>query len=84
MVVVELGEPGVPVVCICALAEGATATTTAANIPKRKICLADFIGEFDLLLLINSSDWVQFVRSLPSCLWDFRAMLASGLIVQFG
>jgi hypothetical protein len=35
MVVVALGEPGVPVVSICALAEGATVITTAANIPLR-------------------------------------------------
>src|SRR5437762_6520716 len=44
MVVVAPGEPGVPVVCICAVAEGATAMTTAASIPPRRICLADFIG----------------------------------------
>jgi hypothetical protein len=43
MVVVALGEPGVPVVCICALAEDAVATTTAASIAPRNICLADFI-----------------------------------------
>src|SRR6478672_1557570 len=44
MVVVAPGEPGVPVVWICARVEGATATTTAASIPERTICLADFIG----------------------------------------
>jgi hypothetical protein len=44
MVVVAPGEPGVPVVWICARAEGATAMTAAASIPQRKICLADFIG----------------------------------------
>src|SRR5438034_11256013 len=44
MVVVALGEPGVPVVWICVRAEGATAMTAAANIPPRRICLADFIG----------------------------------------
>src|SRR4030095_11488178 len=43
MVVVAPGEPGVPVVCICALAAGATAMTAAASIPPRRICLADFI-----------------------------------------
>src|ERR1051326_3526685 len=45
MVVVAPGEPGVPVVWICwARAEPATATTTAASIPRRRICFADFIG----------------------------------------
>jgi hypothetical protein len=44
MVVVALGEPGVPVVWICAGAEGATAITAAASIPQRRICFADFIG----------------------------------------
>src|SRR6476660_4372144 len=44
MVVVAPGEPGVPVVCICAFTEGATAMTAAASIPPRTICFADFIG----------------------------------------
>src|SRR4029450_1150303 len=44
MVVVAPGEPGVPLVCICALAEGATAMTAAASIPQRKICRVDSIG----------------------------------------
>src|SRR5207249_12073122 len=44
MVVVAPGEPGVPVVCTCALAEGAAAMTAAASIPKRRICVADVIG----------------------------------------
>src|SRR6266581_1443050 len=44
MVVVAPGEPGVPVVCICALAEGATAMTAAASITRKRICVADFIG----------------------------------------
>src|SRR6187431_1118898 len=43
MVVVALGEPGVPVVWICARAEGATAMTTAASIAPRRICFSDFI-----------------------------------------
>jgi hypothetical protein len=42
--VVALGEPGVPVVWICAWAEGATAMTAATSIPPKRICLADFIG----------------------------------------
>src|SRR5216110_3706962 len=44
MVVVAPGEPGVPVVCICGRAEGATAKTAAASIPPRNICFADLIG----------------------------------------
>src|ERR1043166_2970487 len=44
MVVVAPGEPGVPVVWICARVEGATAMTAAASIPLRRICLACFIG----------------------------------------
>src|SRR5438128_3644085 len=44
IVVVALGEPGVPVVWICARAEVATAMTAAASIAPRNICRADFIG----------------------------------------
>src|ERR1700751_2757892 len=44
MVVVAPGEPGVPVVCTCARAEGATAMTATASISQRMMCLADFIG----------------------------------------
>src|SRR6476661_10387232 len=44
IVVVAPGEPGVPVVCTCAFAEGATAATATASIPARRICCADFIG----------------------------------------
>jgi hypothetical protein len=44
-VVVALGEPGVPVVCICAFAEGATAMTAAANIARKTICFIGFIGD---------------------------------------
>src|ERR1700758_550518 len=44
MVVVALGEPGVPVGWICARAKGAAAMTAAASIPQRKICRVDFIG----------------------------------------
>jgi hypothetical protein len=43
MVVVAPGEPGVPVVWICALVEGATAITAAASIAPRRICFIDFI-----------------------------------------
>src|SRR4029453_3335304 len=44
MVVVAPGEPGVPVVWICARAEGATAMTAAASIPLRRICFTDLIS----------------------------------------
>src|SRR5439155_14399877 len=44
MVVVAPGEPGVPVVWICARAEGAAAMTAAASILLTRICLIDFIG----------------------------------------
>src|SRR4029450_12283169 len=44
MVVVALGEPGVPVVCNCAGAEGAIAVTARASIPPMRIRFADFIG----------------------------------------
>src|SRR6266436_6086868 len=42
MVVVALGEPGVPVVWTCARTEGATAMRATVSIPERRICLADF------------------------------------------
>src|SRR4029079_3021187 len=44
MVVVAPGEPGVPLVCTCAWAEGQTAMMAAASIPVRRICFSDFIG----------------------------------------
>src|SRR4029453_534835 len=44
MVVVALGEPGVPVVCTCAGAEDAAAMMATASIPPRRICFADFIS----------------------------------------
>jgi hypothetical protein len=44
IVVVALGDPGVPVVCICAFAEGAIAINDTASMPLRRICLADFMG----------------------------------------
>src|SRR5712691_1434871 len=56
IVVVAPGEPGVPVVCICALAEGATAMTAAASIPPRRICFADFIGVNLVCCSSNSSE----------------------------
>src|SRR5438093_10117292 len=53
MVVVAPGEPGVPVVCICALAEGATAMTAAANIPPRRMRLSGFIFLFLVGLILQ-------------------------------
>src|SRR5438046_10439798 len=44
IVVVAPGEPGVPVVCICARAEDATAVAAAASITPKRIFFADFIG----------------------------------------
>src|SRR4029077_4892520 len=44
IVVVALGEPGMPGVLVLSRAEGATAITAAATIPQRKICRVDFIG----------------------------------------
>src|SRR5438034_11717656 len=44
IVVVAPGDPGVPVVCTCAIAEGAAAMTAATSVPLKKICVADFIG----------------------------------------
>jgi hypothetical protein len=43
MVVVALGEPGVPVVWTCALTEDAAAITAAANIPLRRMRLYGLI-----------------------------------------
>src|SRR6266571_8556414 len=44
MVVVAPGEPGVPVACNCAVAEGAAVITAATrSTPRTIICLADFI-----------------------------------------
>src|SRR5260370_33687590 len=45
IVVVAPGEPCVPAVWICALAEGATAMTAAASITLWRICLLGFIGD---------------------------------------
>jgi hypothetical protein len=49
IVVVALGEPGVPVVWTCARAEGATAMTVATSIVLRRMRLSGFI--FLLLFL---------------------------------
>src|SRR5205823_13075163 len=44
IVVVAPGVPGVPVAWTCARAEVAAAMRATANIPPRRICVADFIG----------------------------------------
>src|SRR4029077_19584349 len=67
IVVVALGEPGVPGVCIFARAEGAPAITIAASVPPSKICLADFIGIEPTLLLIN----FVWVRAICSAIGNF-------------
>src|SRR4029077_16875095 len=43
IVTVALGEPGVPVVCICAFAERDAAITATASIALRRMCLSGFI-----------------------------------------
>src|SRR5438876_6481919 len=43
IVVVAPGEPGVPVVWVCAWAEGVAAAIAAANIPLRRRCFIVFI-----------------------------------------
>jgi hypothetical protein len=52
MVVVALGEPGVPVVWTSALAEKATAATTKASIPVSRMC--------NLAGIVRSS-WFGFI-----------------------
>jgi hypothetical protein len=52
MVVVALGEPGVPVVC-WALAAGAAAITAATNIPLRRRCLVVFMVVFPSLVALS-------------------------------
>src|ERR1043166_416409 len=70
IVVVAPGEPGVPVVWICAQAEGPTAVTAAASIPQKRICLVDFIG---VDLAVRFWREAHFVIRAATCLWDFRA-----------
>src|SRR6476646_237202 len=69
IVVVAPGEPGVPVVWICARAEAATAMTAAASIPQRMICRVDFIGvNLVVCCLSNSSESAQCVVPRPNCI----------------
>ena len=67
IVVVALGDPGVPVVCICAVAKEANAIRAAASVPRRRICFADFIGDnlicFCSLPIRMGGTFVYFVRS---------------------
>src|SRR5438034_7014940 len=79
MVVVALGEPGVPVVCTCARAEDATARSAAVSIPPRRICLADFIGVNPVCCCPSVAHLAHLnkrnlVAPAATCLWDFRAI----------
>src|SRR4030095_12097158 len=66
MVVVAPGEPGVPGGWICAGAEGATAMTATASIPRKKVPLADFIVLIWFVAVDLSANY-SFV-TLLSCL----------------
>src|SRR5439155_7966189 len=79
IVVVAPGEPGVPVVCICALAEGATAIPMAAKMPPRRICLADFIGVNPVCCCPSVAHLAHLnkrnlVVPAATCLWAFSAI----------
>src|SRR6266576_2153087 len=69
IVVVALGEPGVPVVCICARAEGATAVTAEASITPKRIFPADFIG-INLICCCSSDscESAECVVPQPNCI----------------
>src|SRR3954465_15580978 len=57
MVVVAPGEPGVPVVWICACAELTAVMITTVSIPLRRICFSGFIG-------VNLVRWCCSKRNL--------------------
>ena len=67
MVVVALGEPGVPVVWTCAMAEGATAIKAAAKIPLRRISVFVFMGllcvVLEKILMDVTGDFAGFIES---------------------
>ena len=50
IVVVALGEPGMPVVWTCARVEGVMTINVAANIPLSRICIFVFMGLFRMEL----------------------------------
>src|SRR5881396_410049 len=82
MVTVASGEPGVPLIC-WVQAEGATAMTAAASIPRRRICFADFIG-INLSCCCSSTHLNKRSFAVPAVirLWDFRAIGLKAEIVE--
>src|SRR5678816_4265569 len=52
IVVVAAGEPGVPVVCTWAWAEGTTAIAAATNIPLRRMCPFVFMDRCCFLVFL--------------------------------
>src|SRR6187401_1302472 len=74
MVVVALGEPGVPVVWTCAMTEGEAAIKAAAKIPPRRITVFVFMGLICVVLekirMDVIGDFDGFIESQPwaSCL----------------
>src|SRR5437763_14991007 len=74
MVVVALGEPGVPVVWTCAITEGEAAIKVAAKIPLTRISVFVFMGLTSVVLekirMDVNGDFAGFIESQPwaSCL----------------
>src|SRR4029453_18771696 len=74
MGVVALGEPGVPVVWICAMTEGAAAIKAAAKIALKRISVFVFMGLTCVVLekirMDVNGDFAGFIESQPwaSCL----------------
>ena len=70
MVVVALGEPGVPVVWTCALAQGEAAIKAAAKIPLGRISVFVFMGLICVVLEKIRMDLNgDFAGFLESQLW---------------
>ena len=70
MVVVALGEPGVPVVWTCALAQGEAAIKAAAKIPLRRISVFVFKGLLCVVLEKIRKDVIgHFVGFIESQRW---------------
>ena len=67
MVVVALGEPGVPVVWTCAMTEGEAAIKAAAKIPPRRISVFVFMGLICVVLekirMDVMGDFAGFIES---------------------
>jgi hypothetical protein len=71
IVVVALGEPGVPVVWTCALPEGGTAIKAVANIPIRKMCLFVFMIWFSVgleNLIVTPHEIGRLLEDTQKCL----------------